>query len=544
MELPPYDPYNQPPAWWTRHTDKLAAAAVFVLTALLWVLAFPPFNVAELAYAFAAPALFWAYRSPSVRLYAFTVLAGSIVAWTIILGWIHHVSWLAFCLLGPTVGLWVGSWFLAARWVLPRLPGRGILERIIAVFGLAALWVLIEWTRSWFLTGFPWLPLASSQWKRVSILQISAFTGAYGVSFVLIAMNIGFAAYAHRLLMEGRKGLQRRSQEFFACLFLLVICVTVHVQEVLNWGRFTIPFGRIAIVQPNIPQTLKWDPSQAQKIYNILDQSTQRAARSKPDLILWPEACSPLSVKGDQGARDWTEGLVSSCKVPLLLGSDIIEPTASGERWYNGALLVDPVTGLQDGYYAKQHLVPFGEYVPLRPLLGWLDKIVPVGGDFNAGSSPQPFSIKLNNRQVPVGTLICFEDCFPQLTRMTALAGSEVLVVLTNNAWFGESAAAEQHATHSVLRAVETRRPVIRCGNNGWSGWIDEYGNIRHRIANEEGRIFIRANTTVSLTRDTRWIGNQSFYVRHGDWFLLLCAALAITGFLMVRRPLPAPKAE
>jgi len=544
-ELPPYDPYDQTPPWWTNHKEKLAALAVFILTSLLSVVAFPPYGVAEMAYAFAAPALFWAYRRPDFCLYAFTVLGANMVAWTVILGWIHHVSWLAFALLGPVVGLWIGSWFLAAWWVMPRLLGRGMIQRILAVFGLAALWVLVEWTRTWLLSGFPWLPLSASQWQRVSILQISAFTGAYGVSFVLISMNIGFAAYGHRLLMEGRRGLQRRSQEFFACLFLLVVCVTIHVQEALNWGRHTVPFGRVGIIQPNIPQSIKWDPAQAKKILSVLDSSTTRAARSRPDFLVWPEATSPMAVRGDQTMQDWTEGLVANCRVPLLLGTDVVEnPHTKDEKWYNGAVLVDPKLGLREGSYLKQHLVPFGEYVPLRPILGWLEKVVPVGDDFERGDKAAPFTIVLHGTEQLVGPLICFEDCFPQLARKSTLAGSELLVVLTNNAWFGQSAAAEQHATHSVLRAIENRRPIVRCGNNGWSGWIDEYGNIRSHIADEEGNMFIRASTTVEITRDSRWIGKQSFYVRHGDWFLLLCAALVALSYNQLRQDLPPPPPE
>ena len=538
MRVPqPSNTYDQPPPWWQTHRSQLIALIVFVLTALLTVLSFPPFKSPELAYTFAVPAIFWAYRRPAFKTFAWVVLGAQAVAWTVILNWIHHVHWLALVLLGPVVGVWVGSWFLAVWWAMPRFIGRPALQRLLAMLGLAALWVVIEWTRSWLLGGFPWLPLSSSQWQRVSILQIAAFTGAYGVSFVLIATNIGFAAYGHRLLCENLKGLRRRSQEFFACLFLLIVCLSIYVQEVFNRGRFVIPYGRIAIIQPAIPQSLKWDPAQGPKILAQLEQSTLRAAKTLPDLMLWPEASTPMAVLGDDTSRTWTENLVKACKTPLLLGSIAIENSHKpNETWYNGAFVVDPKDGLSPTWYAKRHLVPFGEYVPLRGLLGWLDKVVPVGNDdFSEGNDPQPLIVRLRGQAVPVGTLICYEDIFPHLARTSTLAGAEVLIVLNNMAWYGESAASMQHATHSVLRAIETRRPILRCGNNGWSGWIDEFGNIRKVIATEDKGIFVRANTTIALERDSRWIDKNSFYVEHGDWFVMTSLGLSILAWLLLR---------
>jgi apolipoprotein N-acyltransferase len=539
--LPP-DPYDIPPPWWQKHTPALVALAVFVATVLLTVISFPPFNVPEFAYAFASPAVFWAYRRPPFKLFAWTVLGACAVAWTILLGWLHHVTWVGLFLLGPLAGVWVGSWFLAAWWLMPRLPGRGTLERIVAVFGLAGLWVLIEWTRTWLLGGFPWLTLATSQWQRVSILQIAAYTGAGGVSFVLIAMNISFAAYAHRLMCEGLRGLNRRSQEFFACLFLLVACVTIHVQEVFNRGRFAVPLGRVAFVQPYIPQTVKWDPARDQEILNILEQKTlQEAAENRPDLILWPEATTPWAVRGNDNMRDWVDSLAKRAKAPLLLGSIAIERRGTPEETlYNGAFVVDPLIGVQAVYYAKRHLVPFGEYVPLRPVLGWLDKVVPIEGDFQRGFDPQPLPMTLRGQPVTVGPLICYEDVFPSLARDSVRAGADVLAVLTNDAWYGEGGAAYQHAAHSVLRAIETRRPVLRCGNGGWSGWIDEFGSIRDTLTNAEGSIYTRTTRTVDVTRDARWIGRQSFYVQYGDWFLLVCVVLATLGFAIVYLGQPA----
>jgi apolipoprotein N-acyltransferase len=146
---------------------------------------------------------------------------------------------------------------------------------------------------------------------------------------------------------------------------------------------------------------------------------------------------------------------------------------------------------------------------------------------------------------VPVGPLVCYEDIFPRLARESTLAGAELLAVQTNNGWFGTGGAAYQHATHSVLRAVENRRPVIRCGNAGWSGWIDEYGHIRAVLTGEDGTVYFRGSETHVVTRDLRWQGQQTFYTLHGDWFLSVCAGLAALGaWLLVAFQAPPPRAD
>jgi apolipoprotein N-acyltransferase len=229
-----------------------------------------------------------------------------------------------------------------------------------------------------------------------------------------------------------------------------------------------------------------------------------------------------------------------------LLGSIAIERRGTPEETlYNGAFVVDPLIGVQAVYYAKRHLVPFGEYVPLRPMLGWLDKVVPIEGDFQRGFEAQPLQVTMGGQPVAVGPLICYEDVFPSLARDSVRAGADVLAVLTNDAWYGEGGAAYQHAAHSVLRAIETRRPVLRCGNGGWSGWIDEFGSIRDTLTNAEGSIYTRGTRTVDVTRDARWIGRQSFYVQYGDWFLVVCVVLATLGCAIVSfgKPMESPAA-
>lgn len=530
------DPYDRPPNWWQRRGREVVAAVVFVATVVLTVLAFPPFRFPEAAYAMLLPGVLWAYTRPGFRLYASTMLAAQAVAWTILLSWLHHVTWFGWLLLGPFIGVWVGVWYLAVWWMMPRIVGRPIPPRLLAVLGLAGAWVVVEWSRSWLLGGFPWLPLSASQWERTSILQIAAYTGAGGVSFVLVMMNLGFAAYAHRLFRERAAGINKRSQEFFLALFLLMVCVCVHFQESFNRRGHVVPFMRVALVQPKIPQEVKWDPARAPGIMEVLTSTTLEAAAAQPDVMIWPEAVTPLAVRGDESAKAFVEALVRRAGRPLLLGSIAVEARGSAEEsWFNGAFLATPAEGVAASYYAKRKLVPFGEYVPFRPLLGWLEKVVPVGGDFLPGDSATPILAPVRGEPVAFGPLICYEDTYPELARLSVLSGAGVLVVLTNNGWFGEGGAAEQHAAHSVLRAVETRRPVLRCGNAGWSGWIDEFGVVRTVLSDPERGIFFRGSRTIELSRDARWIDRTSFYVEHGNWFVALAALLALAGWWIIR---------
>jgi apolipoprotein N-acyltransferase len=531
--------------------------AAGALTAVLTVLAFPPCNMPAFAFGMLMPGIFWAYRRPRLKLFVRTMLVAQAVAWTVLLGWLHHVTWLGLVLLGPFVGAWVGSWYLAAWWAMPRLIGRPTPVRLLGVLGLAAAWVVVEWTRTRFLGGFPWLPLAASQWQQLSMLQIAAYTGAGGVSFVLVVANLGFAAMAHSLFVEGQGGWNLRRPEFLLALFLLMVCVTVHVQETFNRGNFTVPVGRVAFVQPDIPQEVKWDPAKQAGILDIIERTTLSAAATRPDLILWPEAVTPLAVRDDAGMRAWTESLVTRAGAPLLLGSVAWEfPQPGKVAGFNGAFVVDPRAGLQTAFYAKRRLVPFGEFVPLRPVLGWIGKFVPIGDDFTPGTDPNSLIVPLRGEPVAFGPLICYEDTYPALARASALAGADVLAVITNNGWFGEGGAAYQHAAHSVLRAVETRRPVLRCGNAGWSGWIDEFGAVRAVLTRDaggevltkpgaaEGTIYFRGTATVTVTRDGRGIGKNSFYTEHGDWFLLVCVGLIglAASLLAVGGPEPEPK--
>ncbi|MEX0325512.1 MAG: apolipoprotein N-acyltransferase, partial [Puniceicoccaceae bacterium] len=384
-------------------------------------------------------------------------------------------------------------------------------------------------------TGFPWLPLSASQWQRPLLLQIASLTGGAGISFVLVMFNAGLAFYLHTLWFKRKESwMKRLSMEFYLALvvFLFAIGYGLNSSGAGNRGRIEGP--RLAFIQPNVGVMQKWNPQLVRENLQLLKDLSTYASYLDPDLLLWPEAPTPLPLKGNASMRQWVESLSSDLGLPMLVGNISRErgSTSSGTKWYNAVFWVDPESGVEvDNYYAKRRLVPFGEYVPLSRFLPFVEKMVPIEGTFHPGTSVNlldPRDPELDVGQI--GNLLCYEDIFPGLARTNTLAGADWHYVATNNAWFGEKAGAWQHAAHSVLRAVETRRPVVRCGNAGWSGWIDEFGHIRYVMLDNNASIYFQGVEVVPFSRSSWWANRFSPYVQLGDWFVGVCALLVGLG--------------
>ncbi len=515
--------------------DLVKAAATFVISVVLLVVSFPPFDLPEAAYVFAIPFLLWCYALPPQRLFLGTVFLAGFLSWVVLIFWLRHVTIGGMLFLAFYLALYYAGWFAAVRWALPRMVDRAMGVRLLGIFALAGLWVLLEYTRGHFLTGFLWLPLAASQWERPLMLQSASYAGAWSVSFALIFFNLAITSYMQRMYRFYREKKGRFCPEFYLALVLVFFVSFGLYRKTVGQERKELM--RAGIMQPYIPQEAKWDPAHALEIIDILERTTLSLKALEPDVMFWPEAVTPYAVKGDPEVEEWIEDLVSKLDVTLFLGAIAIEGgNEQEEEWYNAVTMVDPKLGLYSEYYRKRHLVPFGEYVPLRRFFPWVAKFVPIGGDFIPGESPSLLPLSLPSFRVEVGSLICFEDVFPSHARQSVEEGAGLLYVATNNAWYGEGGSAYQHAAHSVLRAVETRRVVLRVGNGGWSGWIDEFGVIRNTYVDGEGSIYARGGTVYELTRDQRWVGRESFYVKHGDWFVLLCLGFAFVGFFLLYR--------
>jgi apolipoprotein N-acyltransferase len=288
----------------------------------------------------------------------------------------------------------------------------------------------------------------------------------------------------------------------------------------------------VAAVQANIPQSTKWDPAFDQRILDTYLRLTDNALAFKPDLLIWPEASTPHPALDDEEIMKDIVGILGKLHTNFLLGSIRYAPPYA----FNSAILLDAKGRIQ--LYDKMHLVPFGEYVPLRnsfPLFAWIvgDE---VPSDFDAGA--QPVIMTLAGKPFRVGPLICFEDTVGDLTRQFAKRGAELLVTLTNDGWFHHSAGSRQHLANAVFRCAETKLPLVRVANTGITCFVDRFGHVTRTLENR-GDTFVEG--VLYGTVPIRLQPPKTFYTNYGDLFALFClfgALLSVrTHLFTVRRP-------
>lgn len=392
-----------------------------------------------------------------------------------------------------------------------------------------ALWVTLEFGRATMLTGFPWAFLGHSQYRALHIIQISDIFGVYGISALLVAVNTALVL-VYRALRERGRSRPAVSPKVAAAAVIVAAGLTaatwmygtVRTDEVEGWSRAADTMTT-AVVQGNIPQAVKWDPLfQRSTVHKYLQLSRGTLAEN-PELIVWPETALPFYFRRDAQLTAEVVAGVRDLGVYVLLGSPAYESGPEGRRYYNSAYLIAPDGGVR-GRYDKVHLVPFGEYVPLKRWLPFLGTLVAQVGDFTGGKIGDTLLMK----QTSLGVLICYESIFPYISRAAAANGAELLVNITNDAWYGRSSAPYQHFSLAVFRAVENRRALVRAANTGISGFIDPVGRIHNATALFEDDAVVRP---VPLLRQT------TAYTRHGDRFAKACVlAAGLFTFVQIMR--------
>lgn len=459
----------------------------------------------------------------------------------------------------PAVGSAAASGFPTQPNPAARVAALAWSQRAVWALLCACAWVALEMLAGHLFTGFPWNPLGVSQYRLLPLIQIAAVTGVPGVSFLVawtsVALLVAGLVLTARVRGEAgeRKprwhstmpGLPRGGGMTGLAGFRLGLLTEMGlpllaVFGVTLWGTGRLvqspPGGRelqMVLVQPSIPQRLIWDPRESTNRFAQLLELTRLALETRPDLVVWPEAALPPL--DEAGYRALSE-LIAAHRVWMVLGADDAEPRADGGHdFYNTAVLFGP-DGEYRASYRKQRLVIFGEYVPLEQWLPFLRHLTPIEGSFTPG--PGPVTLVLTNPPARFSPLICFEDVFARGVRRHVEPETDFLLNLTNDGWFGESAAQWQQAVHAAFRAVETGRPLVRCTNNGLTCWVDERGRFRAILGHPEGNVygpgFLRVRLPLSPPGALQPL---TPYWRWGDWLGWGCVGVTLLSALAVLRP-------
>ncbi len=433
----------------------------------------------------------------------------------------------AYLALFPATWAWLAGWIAGAHFrpVPPQDPllpfERPVLLLSTRNLGIsifcAAAWVALEWTRGWLISGFGWNALGVALHSELALIQIAEFTGVGGVSFLLVMCNaIGLITILRVRAEIGRTRL--RPHFDFAVTVALVVLAFGHGVHVLTRAPRTPEDGvalKVAAIQPNISQQWKFDIERWPEIIDRMRSLSDLAALTTPDVLLWPEASVPGGMMGDAATLAFM--LERAALVPaMIVGTDDSNRGAVDED-HNSAAFIRSGE-MEPQFYDKRQLVPFGEYLPFRPLLGgMLGHLVP--GDFKPGKAAGVFS--LASPALKLGPLICFEDTRADITREQVKAGAHLLVNLTNDGWFGQTAELAQHMNDAVFRSIENRRPMVRCTNNGITASIDSFGRVDR---------WLEPFTQGAATR--RIMVSQSppetFFTRHGAVFAVGCTGLVV----------------
>jgi apolipoprotein N-acyltransferase len=389
-------------------------------------------------------------------------------------------------------------------------------------FALALGWTAIDYLRAFSLTGFPWATLGYAQHQNPALLELAAFGGVYALSFATALGGVALAALAR----------DRRSRQAWAAV---IAVIALHVAGGLARSSSGPPGEtvRIAVVQGNIDQGVKWSPVWAERTLEIYEGLSRRAAADGARIVAWPETAVPGSVATDDVLRERLSALARETGAVLVVGGVGVERDGSSQRYYDSAFLFGPDGALLDRY-DKAHLVPFGEYVPLRGLIGRFASAVARGiapDDVSAGSGPRAVSLPLadGGPAVSAGVVICYELLFPDLVRRFVADGAGVLLAITNDAWYGRTGAPYQFLAITALRAAENRVWLARAANTGVSAFIDAAGRVR-----DETPIFEGGMLVADVPLRPALVGG-SFYTRHGDWFARGCLLAVVVLALAVR---------
>jgi apolipoprotein N-acyltransferase len=499
----------------TRLSHLLAA----VLSGLLVAGAFPKWDHSYLLI-FALVPLLWALKGKSLKAGFGLGLVSGLAHYVALLYWIVYVTHVfghlplpvalgIMLLLAGYLSLYTAVWGLGVAW--------GAARGLSLLWWAPALWVALEFGQTYIISGFPWELLGNGLYRHPLLLQVADLTGVYGLSFLVVLVN----ASLYLLFFPPRgRALRFRQAAVVSLLLALWLGYGYYRLTQVDVLMAESPKLKVAVIQGNIKQGEKWRKDMVLTTLERYAELTRRVKGAR--LIIWPETAAPFFFLRTPDLAARVEAIARESGAYLLFGSPAWKLTEAGERYFNRAYLLNP-EGRVIGSYDKAHLVPYGEYVPLRRYLPFIGKMVPMVGDFAEG----PVGATVSLPEGAIGPLVCYESIFPYLSRAQVANGAHLLVNITNDAWFGKTAAAYQHLSMAVLRAAENHVCLARAANTGISACIDGAGRLLWT-----SELDVPEAHAVELA----WLPGGSLYTKIGDVFAWACVSLCGLALILARR--------
>ena len=540
--------------------NLLKGVAAIISGVLLWS-AFPPQAQAESAFCALVPVFLLIRMSTPKRAFMWAWLSG-MVFWCATLSWFPAIiknggPWPLVLLgqfaLSAWCALFLGLFAFTSARVWKWAGTSSGWRRVMAVALIdPLLWVGTEYMRATLFSGFAWNFLGVSQVKNVPLIQFASVLGVYGVSALLVLVNGAIASMVWRMAEPILARMRRepfdmpswgdrllRATESFLPIVLVIACWSWGLVRENTWqaNGYTHPAWRIALIQPNAPCVFLADAEQRKKQYELLLEQTRFAGAANPDLVLWPETSAPGVLPFSAVTRPFITAGAEAAKAPLLAG--VLEEKRMGNAeakeslHYNAAWLFSS-DGNPIAAYRKQHLVPFGEYIPLDKKIPILQRLAPTGTSCTPGEGSGVMSLtRTNGHTLTIGPLICFEDTIPDLSRNAVRDGARILALVTNDAWFNGSIEPMQHLHQSIFRAVENGVPLVRCANSGVSCTVSPAGHVTMLESDGAAMDFHGFMVSTVFVPEAPL---ASPYTRYGDWLFTIPGVFLVVALALIHK--------
>ena len=503
------------PGW---HAEDLLP----IVSGVSLALCFPPISLTLLAFIALVPLFLYLDVPATFQRTARAGLLTAIPFFGITLSWLNSVgtiSWLAFPAYIAVVAIHAAGFFC---FILPVVALKEYLS-LPFMYTAPFAWVACERLRAYGDLSAPWTNFGYSLTRFPFLLQFADVVGIYGVAFCLVTLNV--------LLFQAIRSRHQPAQFLKYLIVWLAIFGGVNLYNAVRWkqgvGKVS-GYTNVAVVQPNIPQRIKWDDHYGREILAKTFALNDHAVEASTDLVVWPETALPYYIDETRRFSLTEMGSLPATKARLLVGLlDTATDRAGNQRFYNAAAMFD-ARGSMLQRYKKIYLVPATERYPFSMVLGFTRPLFNIQdivyGAMDSGVDRTIFALP----SAKFAVMICYESAFPQLSREFRLTGANFLVNITNDAWFGKSFAPYQHASFLVVRAIENRTAIVRCGNTGISGFLDPLGRWQQKTALfTEAIVAAPVPLTDRLTLYTR-LGDLAVYLSYAVLALYLSLAIGM----------------